>query len=610
MKLIVAKGADYAEAYALRVIQQQVFDLLFFYSDSLHPYFSDTFFTAVRDRGIRIVTFHADDEPEAWYRINEPYDHRFDLVASHSMRGTERRIIAGKEEAYHLPWGYNPALFYPLETAAYEYDVVFIGSNNDFSRPGSKKQEGDGRQDTLSGLYRHCLERGYRFRVFGSGWDRHPLLAEANGGWIDHEKMLSIYHQTKIVFNPGYSAGSSGGHYQTKLRHFEVPGCGALQIVNRNPELADLFVEGQEILFQDAAEDLFGLVDYYLEHEKERKAVAEAGCRKARQSHTTDARIEQLLHWGESLLIDADNPLALVDDVPRDDVVRQVILHDRQALMRWCDRGIEDTRGWFHFVVGSMFCLSSDYSAVLPFLGRSDVPLLGIDSFYEWGMTQHNPMMRKMFHFEGECFGPMVGETGLSDRTSQFVRQRCLSIDDGTRLWPLVNWLVEGTFLEAFIPAVLENDAGIFDKNEWLSTGCLVNDLRDQEVSKRIEPSYLLLLDSLLPILKRIGYRVMIYGARGEMFELVLDRMLAHGYPPTGLIDRALAGQRIRDLPVYSKEQLDALSVNAILVAATTSGPDIVRGLGHYQGRIALLPLHDLRDPVWRVWLGELPHVF
>ena len=52
--------------------------------------------------------------------------------------------------------------------------------------------------------------------------------------------MVSIYHQARIVVNTSFSADGEG-RPQTKLRHFEVAGCGAFQLVNDNPELRELF---------------------------------------------------------------------------------------------------------------------------------------------------------------------------------------------------------------------------------------------------------------------------------------------------------------------------------------------------------------------------------
>ena len=92
---------------------------------------SDEFFAHVRSAGLRTVAYPPDDEPEVWYRRNAPFDHRYDVVASHAKRGFFRRIQEGRPtRAVYVPWGFNPRFFdRPAQMPAPTHDVVFVGRN-------------------------------------------------------------------------------------------------------------------------------------------------------------------------------------------------------------------------------------------------------------------------------------------------------------------------------------------------------------------------------------------------------------------------------------------------------------------------------------------------
>ncbi|MEO5344601.1 MAG: hypothetical protein H7842_14990, partial [Gammaproteobacteria bacterium SHHR-1] len=79
----------------------------------------------------------------------------------------------------------------------------------------------------------------------------------------------------------------------------------------------------------------------------------------------------------------------------------------------------------------------------------------------------------------------------------------------------------------------------------------------------------------------------------------------ANDFLPIGLIDRSLTGTMVRGLRVYSSDEIPNLSLNTLIVAASTSGPEIISSLSNYTTEIAIFPLHDLTDPIWRVWLGD-----
>lgn len=216
-----------------RLIATGSYDCLFLYHDYIFADFPDEFFAHVRSAGLRTVAYHPDDEPEVWYRRNAPFDHRYDVVASHAKRGVFRRIQEGRPtRAVYVPWGFNPRFFdKPAQMPAPKYDVVFIGKYKVHEHDSTVfREDGERRDAALRAVASLCDQHGWRFSIFGHGWDRHRDLARYAGGVLSHEDMVRTFQESRIVLNPGWTADEGEATPQTKLRHFEVPGCGGFQL--------------------------------------------------------------------------------------------------------------------------------------------------------------------------------------------------------------------------------------------------------------------------------------------------------------------------------------------------------------------------------------------
>ena len=607
-KLLVAEGVQWTERYLYSVLQEGRFEYLFFYSDSLHQELSEEFFANVRRAGITIVAYHADDEPEFWYRANEPFDHRYDLVASHSKRGAERRARKGATRSLHLPWGYNPEYFYPLPREEQQYDVVFVGTNNDYAgRTGGDGVDrgisGDGRQDILVELYRYCVAEGLHMQVFGMGWDRHPILKSCNGGWLSHGQMVEVYSRAKVVFNPGFNAEEGSRDYQTKLRHYEVPGCAALQVVNWNPDLAEQFRDGEEIVFYRTPEELFAKVSHYVHHPEERQRLAEAGYRRALQDHTTGARLRQLFENAAGLRFAAGRATTIGSDAAQARI-ETVTVRDRVEARRWLAEGAVDPQADFvHFVAGDFAVVELAYSTLQPVLTRVDADLFGCRCFFETGFTHENTLQRKPRYFEGVVL-PAVIRCGLDVHARCAVDERLLCLEDEGLSWPLVNLVVKAGLARRLLELFLQGDVAAFRSLRLYPTGRVVSDLREDEQPRHLEPAYLARLPRLLEKLAAGGQRVVIYGARGEMAAHVFNALeIYRGVNLVGAVDRSIAGQKVRGVRVYGYEDLEELRPQAIIIAAAQAGPAIFERVRHLQATAAVFPLYDLADPVWQVWL-------
>lgn len=84
---------------------------------------------------------------------------------------------------------------------------------------------------------------------------------------------------------PGASSGDL-----TTARTFEIPACGGFMLHERNDEVRSFFDEGKEIECFGSVEELVDKTRYYLEHESERVAIAEAGRLRCLREHAYSQR--------------------------------------------------------------------------------------------------------------------------------------------------------------------------------------------------------------------------------------------------------------------------------------------------------------------------------
>ena len=81
------------------------------------------------------------------------------------------------------------------------------------------------------------------------------------------------------------------------LRIFDVLGCGGFLITNYQAEIPDLFEIGVDLETYSSMEELHQKCAYYLEHEDERKQIAENGYRKVKQLHDCKQRMQTMLSY-------------------------------------------------------------------------------------------------------------------------------------------------------------------------------------------------------------------------------------------------------------------------------------------------------------------------
>jgi hypothetical protein len=196
----------------------------------------------------------------------------------------------GVRNASFLPHAFDPEVHRPAELGsadirAYACDASFIGTWS------PKKQRA---------LEQLCAALpSVRVRVWGSQWEpaRASLGDRVEGRHIlgrEYAKALVASKINLAILSEARTGASSGDRITS--RTFHIPATGAFMLHERNDEFLEYFREGEECACFDGDDELAEKVAYYLEYEAERRAVAEAGRRRALGSgYSVDDRARSVI---------------------------------------------------------------------------------------------------------------------------------------------------------------------------------------------------------------------------------------------------------------------------------------------------------------------------
>jgi spore maturation protein CgeB len=293
-RLIVGRDRSEAERRAtveeiLREIGAFDPDLVFSYG---LEYLDRVFEDFVPGAGARLIELV--DKPAAYFVFDFglPFDRPLDastapLVAALQSHDSalfcwDRDALAtlkdfGIPRAFYFPMAVNPDMFFRDEAAIsdprFESRVVFVGG------------------PTAERIVMLGPLAGLGLRVFGyqaEAWQASPTLAACYAGVaLDRNEARRIYSGARISVNITRPHGPSS----LNMRVYESMACGALLVTDDRGDARRLFVDGREIVVYRDAGDLVEKVRYYLAHDAERQAIAEAGRRRVVESHTYTRRL-------------------------------------------------------------------------------------------------------------------------------------------------------------------------------------------------------------------------------------------------------------------------------------------------------------------------------
>lgn len=188
----------------------------------------------------------------------------------------------GAKKVKYLPLATNPnrysnSIVSNQDRRDYDYDVCFIGM------PFENRAE---LFDNLS---------DYKLGVFGDHWDTYFMLKGKKTpsyykGKATGEAVNKIYLSSKIVLNIHHPQSIEGLNSRT----FDIPACGAFEIVDYKKNLDMHFKMDEEIVaFRDMRE-LRSMIDFYLKNEGLRRKIADNGRKRVMDEHTWVHRVREM----------------------------------------------------------------------------------------------------------------------------------------------------------------------------------------------------------------------------------------------------------------------------------------------------------------------------
>ena len=111
-------------------------------------------------------------------------------------------------------------------------------------------------------------------------------------GYADYDtEMPLIFQHSRINLNITSKNIESG----IPLRVFDILSCGGFCLTNYQPEIAEMFVDGEELVMYYSMEDMVNKIKYYLTHEEERGKIAQRGYERVNKEYSLLKAVQQVL---------------------------------------------------------------------------------------------------------------------------------------------------------------------------------------------------------------------------------------------------------------------------------------------------------------------------
>lgn len=187
------------------------------------------------------------------YRLSKAK--RFDYVFCAQKRAVEDFEKAGVKSVW-MPHAVEPKA-YPYLPSIKRYDICFVGHINS-----------ENRVDALDFLFKQFPNFFYGQRLF--------------------EEAAEMYCESKIVFNISHKD-------DINMRVFETLATKSFLLTNWIPTLPELFEDGKHMVMYKTQEEMVEKAKYYISHDAEREAIAEAGQKEVLKNHTFLNRVQTVL---------------------------------------------------------------------------------------------------------------------------------------------------------------------------------------------------------------------------------------------------------------------------------------------------------------------------
>lgn len=125
----------------------------------------------------------------------------------------------------------------------------------------------------------------------------HSELPVRNNGFAEYiHEMPKVFSSSKINLNITLRSIQTG----IPLRVMDILGAGGFCITNYQPEIAEYFENGSDLVWYESIDDLIDKCRYYLAHDEERELIAFNGHEKVKEMFSFEKQINLILNLSGS----------------------------------------------------------------------------------------------------------------------------------------------------------------------------------------------------------------------------------------------------------------------------------------------------------------------
>lgn len=276
--LYMALGRSGTEDYVSKRIDETGAEVVVFQSSPSDFHFSLEFFERLRKKTFMVMT--AGDCDHYFDLRDIYYAQCFDLVVVFDALSRFRFRQYGIDAVSFFS-SFDASKYFIIENTRKDFDVSFVGDM-------AGKLE---RQEYIG----YALNCGIRVETFGTG---------SKNGPIPLVKMVEVFNRTKVNLNftrisrRNALRSEPSINYrlrQVKGRIAEIALSGGFVLTEFVPGLEEAFMPGKEVDIFDSREELVAKVRYYLSHDDERAAIAQAGHERASRDYDVMKAIPRLV---------------------------------------------------------------------------------------------------------------------------------------------------------------------------------------------------------------------------------------------------------------------------------------------------------------------------
>lgn len=263
LKRYVEIGVKEMNKEILDIVKQEKPKYVFW--PSMNYELLESTFDEIRQQGSKVIGWFFDDEVrfDDYSKWWIPY---LDYILTADKGSVDKYRKMGGNAIYSLVFS-NADYFRRLNLHKI-YDVSFVGTNI------ANRQE----------LIDILKNEGVQVRTFGRGW---------SSSYVSFDEMVKIYNQSKINLSFMQSYGNAT-RPQMKCKIFDICLCGGFLLCEYIPGIEEYYEIGKEIECFNSLEEALHKIQYYLNHEDKREAIAEAGWKRATSEHTNLINLSNL----------------------------------------------------------------------------------------------------------------------------------------------------------------------------------------------------------------------------------------------------------------------------------------------------------------------------